>query len=207
MSLTCGARSIVNIDRSTVNTNRVRTGPVGPRYGLDLGRAGPDTWHAVTQPCHDLRPPLGFIHSSAHTAWLTVDLCSWSMDRRLGPRWTESTLPSFGMVYVHQVQARAAGEGSPLFPSPMCSCRWFAHRRAPTAVLASNYGGEKLRQVSANTMVGSRWWPGLPRVLATVVGGLVTAVLAGGVARGCSRGPGALFPFIWIAGDREECRR
>ena len=45
------------------------------------------------------------------------------------------------------------------------------------------------------------------QALATVVGGLVTAVLAGGVARGCSRGPGAPFPFRRLAGDRVKCQR
>ena len=34
------------------------------------------------------------------------------MDRRLGLRWTESTLHSFGMVYVHRVHVRVAGEGN-----------------------------------------------------------------------------------------------
>ena len=113
-----------------------------------------------------------------------------------GLRWTESTLLPSGLAYVHRVQARAAGEGSPLLPTPVCSRRWFAHRRAPVAVLASNYGGEKLRQVSAITMVGSRWWPELPRALATVVGG--------GAARGCSRGSGAPFPFRLLAGHQNK---
>ena len=35
-----------------------------------------------------------------------------------------------------------------------------------------NSGGEKLRRASAYTVVGSRWWPGLSRASATVVGGL-----------------------------------
>ena len=35
-----------------------------------------------------------------------------------GLRWTESTLLPFGLAYVHRVQAHAAGEGSPLLPSP-----------------------------------------------------------------------------------------
>ena len=41
-----------------------------------------------------------------------VDLCSRSMDRRLGLRWTESILLSFGMVYVHRVHVRVAGQGN-----------------------------------------------------------------------------------------------
>jgi len=56
----------------------------------------------------------------------------------------------------------------------------------------------------ANTMVGSRWRLGLSRALATAVGGLVVAVPAGGAARGCSKGPGALFPFRLLAGDRDK---
>ena len=147
---------------------------------------------------------MGFVHHSAHTVWLTVDSCSRSMDRWLvfgGP--SPPSFP-FGLAYVHRVQARAAGEGSPLLPTPVCSRRWFAHRRAPVAVLVSNYGGEKLRQVSTITMVGSRWWPELPRALAMVVGGLVMAVLAGGAARGCSKGPGAPFPFRLLAGDWDK---
>ena len=57
-------------------------------------------------------PPLGFVHSLAHTTWLTVDLCSRSMDHRLGLWWTEFILHSFGMVYVHRVHVCVAGEGS-----------------------------------------------------------------------------------------------
>ena len=60
---------------------------------------------------------MGFVHHSTHTVWLTVDSCSWSMDRWLvfgGP--SPPSFP-FGLAYVHRVQARAAGEGSPLFPS------------------------------------------------------------------------------------------
>ena len=53
-------------------------------------------------------------------------------------------------------------------------------------------------------MEGSRWQPGLSRVLATVISGLVVAVLAGGAARGCSKGPGAPFPFRLLAGDRDK---
>ena len=40
--------------------------------------------------------------------------------------------------------------------------------------------------------------------MATVVGGLVMAVLAGEAARGCSKGPGAPFPFRLLAGDRDK---
>ena len=40
--------------------------------------------------------------------------------------------------------------------------------------------------------------------MATAVGGLVVAVLAGGVARDCSNGPSALFLFRLLAGDRDK---
>ena len=60
------------------------------------------------------------------------------MDRRQvygGPR---PPFSSLSVVHVLQVHVRVAGEGSPLFPSPVCSRRWCAHRRDPTAVLAFN---------------------------------------------------------------------
>ena len=56
----------------------------------------------------------------------------------------------------------------------------------------------------ANTMVGSRWRPGLSRVLAMAADSLVVAVLAGVAARGCSKGLGAPFPFRLLAGDRDK---
>ena len=46
------------------------------------------------------------------------------------------------------------------------------------AVLVSNWGGERLPQATVTAMVGSRWWPGLTKALATANGGSV--VLAGG---------------------------
>ena len=71
--------------------------------------------------CHVVAKGLHWasVHRSAHTAWLTVDLCSPSMDRRLGLRWTESISLSLGMVYVHRVHVRLVGEGnsSTSFPS------------------------------------------------------------------------------------------
>ena len=129
-------------------------------------------WHAVALPRRSQGPPLGFVHSSAHTAWLTVNWCSRSMDRRLGLRWTESTLLPSSLVHVHRVQACVAGEKGFL-------C--FLPRRAPAGgVLTGELlrrrwrpieVGKKHRQASACTVVGSRWRPGLPRALATVFGG------------------------------------
>ena len=46
------------------------------------------------------------------------------------------------------------------------------------AVLVSNWGEEKLPQATAFMMLGSKWWSGPSRALATVAGG--SAVLAGG---------------------------
>ena len=63
-----------------------------------------------------------------------VDLCSRSMDRRLGLRWTESISLSLGMVYVHRVHVHVVGEGNSsasfpgVLPPVMCSP-------------ASSYGG------------------------------------------------------------------
>ena len=87
--------------------------PVNGQYGLGLKRAlagsgwaglgwaGPDTWHAVVLPrhCHGLL--LGFVHSSAHAAWFTVDSGSRSMDHWLvfgGP--SPLSFP-FGLAHVH----------------------------------------------------------------------------------------------------------
>ena len=118
-------------------------------------RAGlwPTTWHAVALPCHCHGPPLGFVQSSTHTTWFTVDWRSRSMDRRLGLRWTESMLLPSSLVHVHRVQARAAGEGI------LC----FLPQRAPTGDVLS---GELLRRRWRPIEVGKsftrprrvRWW-------------------------------------------------
>ena len=47
-----------------------------------------------------------------------VDLCSQSMDRRLGLWWTKSIPLSFGMVYVHEVHVSVASEGNSPASSP-----------------------------------------------------------------------------------------
>jgi hypothetical protein len=75
----------------------------------------------VALPHRSQGPPLGFVHSSAHTAWLTVNWCSRSMHRRLGLRWTESILLPFGLVHVHRVQACVAGEEGFLCFLPRCA--------------------------------------------------------------------------------------
>ena len=73
MPLTCGARSTVNVDQLTVNTDWVSNGLRRPSGWAGLGRAGPDMWQAVALPRHGRGPLLGFIHSSRAWAWLTVD--------------------------------------------------------------------------------------------------------------------------------------
>ena len=102
-------RSTVNVDRSMVNTGRAQTRPVGPRYGLGFGPPRGMMWR-----CHIIAKGLHWasVHRSAHIAWLMVDLCSWSMDHRLGLWWTESILLPFGLVHVHRVHVCVAGEGN-----------------------------------------------------------------------------------------------
>ena len=116
MSLLCGSGPSVNVDRSTVNTDRVQTRPVVPGYGLGFGPP-----HGMLCHCHVVAKGLHWasVHRSAHTAWLMVDWCSRSMDCRLGLRWTESILLPFGLVHVHRVHVCVAGEGdsSASFPS------------------------------------------------------------------------------------------
>ena len=46
------------------------------------------------------------------------------------------------------------------------------------AALVSNWGGERLSQAKAIMMLGSKWWPGPSKALATAAGASV--VLAGG---------------------------
>jgi len=117
------------------------------------------------------------------------------MDRRQvygGPR---PPFSSLSVVHVHRVHVRVAGKGnspasSPGVLPPVVSSPANSHSGA-----SAQLRWEKLRQASANAVVGSRWRPGLPRALATVVGGLVVAVLAGGAARGCSTGSGCPVPI------------
>ena len=89
----------IEVGKSIARPWRVRWwGQGGDQSFLGLW---PTMWHAMVLPHHSQGPPLGFIHSSAHTAWLIVDSCSRSMDRWLGLQWTESTLLPSGLVYVH----------------------------------------------------------------------------------------------------------
>ena len=125
--LTCGARSTVNIDRSTVNQVGPQLGFGGPGYGLDLGRAGSDMWQAMALPHRSHGPPLGFVHHSAHTAWLTVNSCSRSMDRWLvfgGPSPPFFLLAWFmctGCRRVWPARKDSSASLPGMFPSVACS--------------------------------------------------------------------------------------
>ena len=112
MSLTCWARSTVNIDRSTVNPDWVSNGLWRASGWAGLGPAGPDTWHAVTQPRHSHGPPLG---RGPRLAGMSV---AHGRPRRAGP-WTvgwvlggpSPPLSSLSVVHVHRVHGHVAGEG------------------------------------------------------------------------------------------------
>ena len=92
-----------------VNTDWVSNGLRWASGWAGVGWAGPNTWQAVALPCHGRGLLLGFVHSAAHTVWLTVDQRSWSMDLRQGAR---SLL--LGSAHVHRAHAWVAGEG--VFP-------------------------------------------------------------------------------------------
>ena len=118
MPLTCGARSTVNVDRSTINMDRVQTGLVGPRYGLGFGPPHGMLWrYHVTSLGLYWAPFLGCGRERG-SQWTKR---RWSMDLRQGAWWTKSTSLSSGMVYEHWVHAWVAREGN--FPC-------FSHGRA-----------------------------------------------------------------------------
>ena len=181
MTLTCGARSTVNIDRSTVNTDRVRTGPVGPGYGLNLGRAGPDTWRAVALPRHSHGPLLG----SDSQRWLTVDQEALVYGPKTGSM-VDQVHPSSYWLSLRAPSSCVCGRQGDFSPAslPACSRRRCAYRRASAAVLAPNWRGKKHRQALATAMVVSGRRLRLPRSLATANGGSSTTSVRGW--RGCS---------------------
>ena len=94
-----------------------------------VGRAGPNTWRAVAQPCHGRGLLLGFIRSTAHTVWLTVDQRSWSMVLRQGPWWTEP------IVISPRLGSCAPGAGLRCSPCPFLLC--FFHGALPPAMCSS----------------------------------------------------------------------
>ena len=117
--MTCGARSMVNIDQSTVNMDWVSNGLWRASGWARSGRTRGKLWR-----CHVTAMGLYWASSTAlaHGAWFMVDAGSRSMDLRQGPWWTESTLLLLGAVHVLRVHSRVAGEGGvPLFLPRRCS--------------------------------------------------------------------------------------
>ena len=129
--LTCGARSTVNIDRSMVNTCRVQTGPW-------WAQVRPNTWRAVAQPRHSHGLLLGFVRSMAHTVWLTVDQCSWSMVLRQGPWWTEPIIISTWLG------SCAPGAGLRCSPCPFLLCFFLGALPPATCSPASSRNGSRI---------------------------------------------------------------
>ena len=121
MPLTCGARSTVNVDQLSVNTDWVSNGLRWASGWAGLGRTRGKLWR-----CHVTAVGLYWASSTARgrgrgsrwTRWC------WSMDLRQGPWWTKSTVISLGSALVHRVQGCAAQ----LAPPPL-----FLPRRAPPA--------------------------------------------------------------------------
>jgi hypothetical protein len=126
VSLTRGPRSTVNVDRSTVNTGRVRAEPVGLRVGP--GRAGhvascdaatSRTW-ACTGPW-SLAVGMGVAHSGPRgvgpwtAEWFTVDRVHPSPPKR-GPGTPGA-----------RAGGRRGGGVVPLFLPRRCSCRGDLH--------------------------------------------------------------------------------
>ena len=115
MPLTCGARSTVNVDRSTVDMGRVLNGlwwaQVGPVWA-ELGRTCGKLWR-----CHIV--VVGHHWAMVYGLRSTVDQEALVHGPQTGLRWTESTLLLSGVVLVHRVHARVAGEGgcSPVSPA------------------------------------------------------------------------------------------
>ena len=119
-----------------------------------LGRADPDTWQAVTQPRHNLGPPLGYGLRLWACAWLTVDQEALVHGPQTGLRWTKSTLLLSGAVHVHRVHARVASEGS--FPC------FLPGVFPPTASLVGEPCRRRWRPIeegkSSPTPWRLRWW-------------------------------------------------
>jgi len=159
--LTCGARS--TLTGSQTGSGGLRVGPVW---------VGPDTWQAVALPRHGRGPLLGFVHSSREWAWLTVDQVVLVHGPKAGSLvdqvhrhfpWLGSCAPG--------ARLRCSTRPPPLFLPLRAPAGDVLTGELSAAVLAPNWRGEKHRQASATAMVGSGRQLGLPRTLATVVGG------------------------------------
>ena len=132
-SLTCGARSTVSVDQSTVNTGWVLAGPVVLRVGpvwAGPGQTRGRLWHSHVTAMGPYRAsstarltPCGPRWTSAHGPW--------TYDRAHGGPSPPSLLPY--LAHVHRAYARVAGEGGvfPCFLPRRCSCRWRARGEPP----------------------------------------------------------------------------
>ena len=135
MSLTCGDRSTVNVDQSTVNMGRVRLG----RLGFGLGRSGPgraehvalyDAATSRSWALIRLRPQHGSRWTNAHGPWT------------YGRAHGEPSPPSLllGSAHVHRAHAGVSVRGgvSPIFLPRRRSCR----RRASLVSLRGEAGAQ-----------------------------------------------------------------
>ena len=185
MPLTCGARSTVNVDQSTVNMDWVSNGLRRASGWAGQGRAGPDTCQAVALPRHGRGPLLGFVHSSRAWAWLTVDQVVLVHGPKAGSLVDQvhRYFPRLGSC-APSARLRCSTRPSSSVSSTARSRRRRTHRRASAAVLAPNWHGKKHRQALATAMVVSGRRLGLPRSLATANGGSSTTGVRGW--RGCS---------------------
>jgi hypothetical protein len=131
VSLTCGARSTVNIDRSTVNSGRVQLGRLGwIRVGLWLA-----TWQAVALPCRSRGPQLGcgpclVVHGGPG------DASPWTADRTT----VDQVHPLFSQARSTYTGCTRGWPTRGVFPDFLLACprRRRDHRRAPAIVQASN---------------------------------------------------------------------
>ena len=119
-----------------------------------VGQARPNTWRAVAQPRHGRGLLLGFVRSTAHTVWLTVDQRSWSMVLRQGPWWTEP------IVISPRLGSCAPGARLRCSPCPFSSV---LPRRAPAGDVLTGELPQRLRhpfEVGKSLPVPWRlqWW-------------------------------------------------
>ena len=100
-----------------VNTGRVHTRPGQGSGWADLTRTRGTLWYSHVMS-------MGSYWAVVYGLRCTVDQEMLVHGPQTGLRWTESTLRLLGVVHVHWVYARVAGEGGvPLFLPRPCSCR------------------------------------------------------------------------------------
>ena len=198
MPLTCGARSTVNIDRSTVNQVGSRLGFGGPGQGWIWAGLSPP--RGLVSECHVAFWVSG--RARVHSSRYMVDSGAMVHGPQAGLRWTASTL-LFSLCGPRAPGACACGRrGKPSvsIPSmlpPVVSSPASSHSGASAQLrwekaslgLGEYGGGVKVAtRASQGFGHGGRW--------------LGVAVLTGGASRGSSRGPGARFSFRRLAGGR-----